>query len=48
MKKKDNLINSIENAQIKILNKVKKKIHNQKKNGIDMSLSNLGFFSIYG
>ena len=48
MKKKDKLINSIENAQIKILNKVKKKIHNQKKNGIDMSLSNLGFFSTYG
>ena len=48
MKKKDNLIYNIENAQIKILNKVKKKILNQKKNGIDLSLSNLGFFSTYG
>lgn len=48
MKKKDNLIYNIENAQIQILNRVKKKILNQKKRGIDTSLSNLSFFSTYG
>ncbi len=48
MKKVNKFIFEIENQQLKILKKVKQFINYQKKNKIDTSLSNFGFFSTYG